>query len=100
MSAELKSLLLTSKSLYSNNPVSGNTCNLYEDTYGIEVVQVFKKEGEQFAKETLRYCQHFTRLSYWWYKRFYAVPAQIHWANSIITTWWFPNFICKLRGWR
>ena len=97
MSAELKNLLLASQSLNGNYGVKRSFCNLYNETYGIEVVQ---EAVDQNGNDILtRICQHFTPLSYWYYKRFYAVPAQIHWDN-IITRWLLPNFICKIRGWK
>ena len=98
MSAELKSVLLTSKSLTGEHGIKSSYCNVYADTHGIEIVQnIINQDG---TEGTLRICQHFTPLSFWYYHLFYAIPAQLKWKNIIAPYMKIPNFICKVRGWK
>lgn len=101
MCAELKSLLVSGNSILHRHEggFTGQTCNLYEDTYGIEVVRCLENGSPSENKEVMRVCQHFTPLSYWYYSLFYARPAQLRWKNAIAPSWKIPNLICKIRGW-
>jgi len=105
MCAELKSLLVSGNSILHRHSggVSGQSCNLYDDTCGIEVVRYLKIDDDgtsiETVKEVSRVCQYFTPLSYWYYKLFYARPAQLRWQNNIAPSWKIPNLVCKIRGW-
>jgi hypothetical protein len=98
MSAELKSILVAGKSLTGEHGVRNSYCNIYDTTQGIEIVQnIVHKNGQE---DTLRICQHFIPISFWYYKIIYARPAQLRWGNIIAPYMKIPNLICKLRGWK